>query len=606
MLQILDKKVGLYECKRWVRFFLVMILSSFFTFLLSCSSGKPVKSDKVIDPVTLQVKGVNNPEVLNNINAYLEGLPTISKRRVRLYSPEITDKITLAVHSFGYYHPKVSFTYPKRHDTSAVLGIDVDLGKTLFIRYCNIEITGEGAYYESFAQIVRNSGLGPYKLLNHGAYEELKTALRNNAQTLGFFDSHLVSSRILVYQDQNVADISVIFDTGKRYKFGDIRISEESRALLAPAESLIDIQKNGSYSAKKVANISQNLSRTNYYRSVDVQTLVEERKNGEVPVSIEVERKPTHHYRLGVGFSTDESIRGLVGWDMPMVNSMGHAYTSFVRASREKKTAQLIYKIPHKDPNLNYFYIKLAQTRVDWEDTLSDISHASLHYVDNIHGNWKRDYYIAGEYEDYKQASQKGHPTNLMLGLTLLMSSSTGGIDPKMGFSVSFDNRIASSAISDQTFWHSELVFSGVYTFFEDYKFIYKLMQGANIGRDAGDVPPSMRFFAGGDRILRGFGYKSESVRDSQGKLLGSRYITAGTAEFEFPIGISNSRGAVFMDAAVCTNNYVKDHHLLLGPGIGYRFISDYGIFKIDLAYGINSRRDYRKLRLHVAFGLEF
>lgn len=77
--------------------------------LSACSSdGKPLKiKSGVDDPVSIEVKGVQSEEVEQNINAYLATLPTISKSRARLYSREITDKITTAMHSFGYYHPTV-------------------------------------------------------------------------------------------------------------------------------------------------------------------------------------------------------------------------------------------------------------------------------------------------------------------------------------------------------------------------------------------------------------------------------------------------------------------------------------------------------------------
>jgi translocation and assembly module TamA len=115
-----------------------------------------------------------------------------------------------------------------------------------------------------------------------------------------------------------------------------------------------------------------------------------------------------------------------------------------------------------------------------------------------------------------------------------------------------------------------------------------------------------MRYFAGGDQTLRGFSYKSQSTRNSKDELLGSKYMSCATAEFEFPIGISNSRGAVFLDSAIVTNDYKEDHHLLYGPGIGYRYITPYGIAKIDIAYGIDNHRDKHGVRLHLQFGPEF
>ena len=108
---------------------------------------------------------MQSEEVEQNINAYLATLPTISKSRARLYSREITDKITTAMHSFGYYHPTVTLDFPKKESLfDRSLKANVDLGKPLFIRNCHIEVIGEGAYYSSFAKIIDESGLKSYTL----------------------------------------------------------------------------------------------------------------------------------------------------------------------------------------------------------------------------------------------------------------------------------------------------------------------------------------------------------------------------------------------------------------------------------------------------------
>ncbi len=580
----------------------------FVAFICGCSSdGKPVKSTNTVsDPVEIKLEGINRQDVKDNITGYLSSLPQISKKKARMYGPDISSKITLAVHSFGYYHPNIELDFPKKDSKDNSLVAKVDLGKPLFIRNFQVEIIGEGAFFQSFKNIISKSGIGPYTLLNHGKYEQLKSDLKENAIALGFFDSKLITSRILVYQEQNAADIVLIYDTGKRYSFGKLIVDDKTEWLLRPSKSLVNFKEGDAFSSAKLNNFSTSLSQTNFYRSIDIQPVVEERKEGKVPVKLALERQAKNQYRVGVGYATDEGIRGLVGWDKPLIGSAGHSFSSYIRASRVKKTAQAIYKIPHKNPNLDYFYIKLAQTRIDVNDTLSDISHGSFHYVANLVGKWRRDYYIAAEYEDYTQSDETGHPFNVMLGTLLSMRTTTGGLDPRAGYSISFDNKFGTKAASDYNFWKTELLFKGVFSPSENTRFLYKLFQGANLGFDAGKLPPSMRYFAGGDQSLRGFGYKTQSTRNSKDELTGSKYMSAATAEFEFPIGIQNSRGAVFLDSAIVTNNYKNDHHALFGPGIGYRYITPYGIAKIDIAYGIDTKRDKRDLRLHLQFGPEF
>lgn len=128
--------------------------------------------------------------------------------------------------------------------------VNVDPGKPIYIRNCDIEILGEGAYYKSFENIIKNSYLKSYTVLNHGYYSDLKQALKEKAMALGFFDAKLIISKILVYEDQNAADIVVVYDTGKRYSIGEILTDDESRELLKPSLSLLEIASGSNYSSE--------------------------------------------------------------------------------------------------------------------------------------------------------------------------------------------------------------------------------------------------------------------------------------------------------------------------------------------------------------------
>ncbi|MCI6449335.1 MAG: BamA/TamA family outer membrane protein [Succinivibrio sp.] len=575
-------------------------------YLNACSSdNKPIKNILTVeDPIEIELNGIDDKEIATNVESYLATLPQIAKKRARLYDREIIDKITTALHSYGYYHPIIKIDYPKKNESSTKVVAHVDSGKGLFIRRAQVEIIGQGAYFDSFDKIIKQSGLSSYTLLDHGKYEKLKADIKAKAIELGFFDGKFISNHILVYKEQNVADVVLVYDTGVRYSFGKLIYNDATKELIEPSKSLITIEEGEPFSSKKLNDVSASLAQTNYYKSVDITPKVEDKKDYQVPINIDLERQAKNLYRVGLGYSTDESVRGIFGWDKPLVSKKGHSFSSYVRASRVKQDAQAIYKIPFRNPNLDYFYFKLAQTHTDFNDTKSDLSHFSAHYVTHLNSDWRRDFYLAYEYEDYEQGYEKGYPQNLMAGFLIAKRETTGGLDPKTGYSFTFDNKFAAKGITNYTFYHGELAFKGVFSPTERTRVLYKIYQGANLGSDSLKVPPSMRFFAGGEQNLRGFSYKSESPR-LNGKLRGGRYISAATLEYMFPVGIDSSRGAIFLDSAICTNDY-KDKEVLLGPGIGYRYMSKYGTLKVDVAYGIDNHNDGRHLKLHLSFGPEF
>ena len=575
--------------------------------LCACSSdGKPQKISSLDDPVTFYLTGVDRYDVKTNILLYLNELPVISKQRARLYSREIIEKIQQASHAYGYYHTKVELEYPKKDDEKDLqIKVKVDLGKPLFVRNCDISVIGDGAEYQSFSKIIKSSGIRSYSILDHGKYKKLKEDLKTRALELGLFDAKFSISRIIVYEEQNAADIEILFDTGSRYMFGSLEANDETKELMKPSSPLFKLYEGTNFSSKAVNDYISAMSQTNYYRSIDIRPLVEKKQNNKVPVYIDLQRQTNNLFRVGAGYSTDENFRGILGWDKPLINEKGHSFSSFIRASSVKIDAQAVYKIPRTDPNLDYYYIKLAQTHTDYNDTLSDLSHASIHYVAKKTGSIIRDYYLSAEYEDYKQGIDKDYVVSVMPGILLSKRSSTGGLVPKTGYSISLDTKFSSKIVSDYNFVHSELNIKGVFSLFESRnRILYRFTQGGNFGSDAIKAPASLRFFAGGDQNLRGFSYKSQSNREA-GLLSGSRYITSGSVEYNFPIPFENMLGAVFLDSAVYTNDY-KEIKPLYGPGIGLRYTTSYGVLKVDVAFGIDNHRKENNLKLHLTFGPEF
>ena len=49
-------------------------------------------------------------------------------------------------------------------------------------------------------------------------------------------------------------------------------------------------------------------------------------------------------------------------------------------------------------------------------------------------------------------------------------------------------------------------------------------------------MPPDLRFFAGGDRSIRGYKYKNISPRDDDGKLTGASKLATGSLEYQYNV----------------------------------------------------------------------
>jgi translocation and assembly module TamA len=113
------------------------------------------------------------------------------------------------------------------------------------------------------------------------------------------------------------------------------------------------------------------------------------------------------------------------------------------------------------------------------------------------------------------------------------------------------------------------------------------------------DLPPSLRFYAGGDRSVRGYAYQSLGPKDSSGNVIGGKHLLVGSLEVEYSI-TQNWSTAVFYDIGNAFNNF-EDLTWPQSAGLGVRYYTPAGPVRVDLARQINV--DNPALRLVVTIG---
>ncbi|MEW8348451.1 MAG: BamA/TamA family outer membrane protein, partial [Candidatus Thiodiazotropha taylori] len=133
------------------------------------------------------------------------------------------------------------------------------------------------------------------------------------------------------------------------------------------------------------------------------------------------------------------------------------------------------------------------------------------------------------------------------------------------------------------------------------WRLLSRLELGATWAEDLTELPPSKRFFAGGDNTVRGFGYQDLGPEDEADDVIGGRYLAVGSLEVDRHISGKWS-GALFVDAG---NAYDRDYdsETAYGVGLGVRWQSPVGPVRFDVASGRVD--DEQHWRLHIVVGPE-
>ena len=176
---------------------------------------------------------------------------------------------------------------------------------------------------------------------------------------------------------------------------------------------------------------------------------------------------------------------------------------------------------------------------------------------------------------------------------------SSGGIDPSHGWSVQFDLQGAKEGvISDFDFVRLNTTVKGLYTLAERHRFLARAQGGGIASNSFARVPPSLRFFAGGDQSVRGYAYRTLSPVDETGDTIGARFLATGTLEYQYEFR-PGWRAATFVDHGNAVDSWQDP--LKTSLGLGIRWVSPVGPIRLDLARSISDSDE--GFRLHFSMG---
>ncbi|PNK61795.1 autotransporter assembly complex protein TamA [Psychrobacter sp. FDAARGOS_221] len=242
-----------------------------------------------------------------NIKAAMENIPAGSIADFTAATPKLYQEALDAAQAVGYYDVKLSFKKVASDEIAVVID---HLGEPVRVASRIVDIRGEGQELEEFQTIVDEAPPKADDVFNHGVYENTKREIETATDQLGFFDGQWLNRSVDVILPDNTADIDLIYDTGERYRFDEVvffTIDEETGQLTTDPDKLPvklellhqlhEFKAGDSFSAPLVTKFTNDLSRTQYFNSVNVETIRPGTSRGVLGFE-ETEREPDEDQEL--------------------------------------------------------------------------------------------------------------------------------------------------------------------------------------------------------------------------------------------------------------------------------------------------------------------
>lgn len=582
------------------------------------------------------INGVSS-EVEANIDAYLRAIDEDQYTDTRLEG-EIRKRAQEAMRVFGYYEPDITIEV-----NSTPITLRIDPGPQVKIDILSINIDGEANDDPPFQAALDEFPLREGDTLRHAPWDRLRNQLSGLALERGYFDWGFTDRRMEVRPYLESARLYMDFNSGPRYQFGDTSITG-SHIEPERLRKMQTFEAGDPYLSESIALYNQRLAETRWFSSVSVRPRLDTAQeltmspptggspwwdeatasqpprprlssaafasalsigkgdDTRLPIDVNVEPADRHQFEVGVGFATDVGPRLRFSWQQPWINRFGHSLDHDLYISAPDQRFTGTYNVPLDDPLRDSYRLQYGVRNLDDGDTRSIESTVEIARRWEFENRWVQTLYFRTTYEDFTQGGISDDVLLFYPGIQWSRTRTRPQRFPLWG-----DRQQLSVEYSD-TAWGSAAQFARltgdtewIRTLGEDNRFLARLSIGAIETDDFDKLPPSLRFFAGGDRSVRGYSYESLSPRNAEGRLQGGQQMLTSTLEYQRRVS-GDWWGATFVDSGDAFDNW-GPNELKTGAGVGVRWVSPVGPIRLDVAHPFDHEDDWR---LHFSIGPEF
>lgn len=538
---------------------------------------------------------------------------TLSMRRLSYLIGAAEAETREALEPFGYYSPQIQVDRARNGDAVDVT-ITVDAGTPVRVHNADIAIVGAGGRDRYLARDLGAFAPAPGSVFDHSAYEASKARISRRLAERGYFDADFSARRVAVTRADERADIELVWSSGDRYNMGPIRFEQTPDAVVFDSllERLVYWQEGDYYHQGRLDRLRTSLQRLDYFSSIEIDPQPENADaDRRVPVDVRLRPAPRKVQTAGLSYGTDSGAGFRLGEERRYVNRRGHKALAQLDYAQRRKTLTLQYRIPAFAWLDGWYTVSLQGTdeqtryidtrRIELVGSRSGQYNSRLNLVASVHALRERWAYVEENGEPAPDVPPDYRYTTFTYpSLRAEYVDVDDRLFPRSGIA---GNVIVRGGVegagSDTTFAQVHARANWFLGVGERNRLILRGEVGHTYADTLVDMPPTLRFYAGGDRSIRGYDWREVGPRIGDFAIGGKHVITA-SAEYEHYFA-NNFGFAVFADSGSAFDN---SPDWRTGVGLGVRWRSPVGPLRLDIARGLDTPDS--PFTLHLDIGTAF
>ena len=510
-----------------------------------------------------------------------------------------TDKAQISLKAFGYYAAEVD-TQLAREDDCWTLTLKIERGERITLRKIHVEADHDKeSLPDELSKLIKRPPFREGDALYQPDYDRYKSSLMDAAGRLGFFRAEYRRAELAIFPETRHADVDLELILGPRFTFGPYRIS--STPLNDDLLDRLTLDLEGEpYSSERLTEAYKDFQRSNYFAQVLISPVIDTEDDSlVVPLDVDLGMASRHSAGAGIGFSTDLGPRVTAEYENRFVNSEGHKFRSEAQWSVKNRSISGTYIIPRERAAREWYELGGGYTEEE-TDTYDTVTRTGLARIVSVYKRWVFNTGVNIQNERYIIADDPIEQSNLVIpsvGANWVYADDR----VRQRYGLSFETKLSFSNemwLSDTDFMQAYARTKGLWSLTERARFLSRVELAGTIIDDLELLPPSVRFFTGGDNSVRGYAYNSIGSTNEEGEVIGGSKLFSSSVELDYLLYKSWS-ASVFFDQG---DAFDEDPEFMRAWGFGVRWYSPVGPVRVDFAFPEEGKDS---IRLHLSVGAE-
>jgi outer membrane protein insertion porin family len=527
------------------------------------------------------------------------------------------DRLRQVYRNEGFYEAHVSadVDVPEEGDAVGVV-VHVDEGPPVHVGTVRVVMHGADLGARARKVLLGSVPVTPGDRFTQADYARVATLLRTYYREHGFARADVERHATVDLRDHRVA-VEYRVASGPPSVFGKVTVAGTESVDPAVVRRELAFRPGQPFRQSLVDRTRENLVALRLFKSVRV-TEEGGADDPTVGVGVRVAEGPSHEVRLGIGYDTDEQIRGIASWRDYDFFGGARQLGFTARASFVRRTITADFLQPHFPGPKDRVQVFLSESQEDEDAYTNDRSRfmprlewAALPQV-TPYAFYRIEYdSLSGVNAAIRRAIPDIAPANGFLsglGFGVDVTTADDLLDPSRGW-------VANASVEPVGgFLGGSFSFLRVVAEGRRYqplpaRFLaaFRLRAGAADPIAGGDeIPLFERFYAGGLNSVRGYDRRRVGPKIDD-EPIGGRSLAEVSAELRHPI-TEKFGAAVFLDGGQVS---VRSWHppfddLQWGTGFGVRYTSPVGPIRVDLGFPLERPPGDPAWQVHVSIGQTF